>query len=70
MDRNEAQHADKQMLWYKEQLHFPTQYYKTHDYSYIKYKPVLENSTLLLQALKHFVKYGNGLLSLKSFTSG
>ena len=72
MDGNEAQHVNKQMLQYKEQLHFPMQYYKTHYYSYIKYKPMLENSHFyrnLLQALRHFVKYGNGLLSLKSFTS-
>jgi hypothetical protein len=49
MDPNEVQHADKQMLPYKEQLNFPTQYYKTHYYSYTKYKPVIENSSLLLQ---------------------
>jgi len=49
MDRNEAQDVKKQMLQYKEQLHFPMQYYETHYYSYIKYKPTLENSTLLPQ---------------------
>jgi len=46
MDRNEAQHVNNQMLQYKNNFIFPMQYYKTQYYSYIKYKPMLENATL------------------------